>query len=1239
MSYIEVDNENFYKDITSRKEFIENVLNEDTKKTNHYIDELIKDNNRLILNNYQKFITNFINPNTKYNSLLLVHSTGVGKTITSISTAINFINIYKEEIQKKIIGGNAGMVYIIGFTKNIFKRELLNRPEFGIITKEEIENVNTLKKQIAKYNLDRDKMALRDLKIRYSIRLKSKKGNGFFKFIGYKKLVNNIITKIDLSYKLQISEIKTEEELQTYIDKKIIKINYSYIKEFANSLIICDEIHNVYNSLDINNWGMCLKLIFDFFKKTNELRVLLLSATPINNKPVEIISLLELLNSDIKIKKGDIFDKNNNITQKGSEIIKKYITGKISYLKDMNLELYPSKNIIGETIPGIDYLKFIKCHMSDLQFKTYKKTSDEYIQNQSNRNTTTDNKELELLEQTNNVKDIDYENIEYEDILNITNSIRDYKINLESNNRYLNDFVIPDPEDNKYGLFTKQDIIKKISNASRKWKTDNEIDIIKDDKMLYNTVTGNFLAYNNIKKYSTKYYNMLTIVKDIIIGKKGKIFIYHNFVQVSGINFIGEVLKNNGILDINEAPVKFSRCGICYDFKYKHDESKNKSNDHEFQPIRFISISSMSNKNNIEKMIESFNLSSNVNGNEIQIILGSQAIKESYDLKAVQNLIMLHQPVNISTIIQIFGRAIRKNSHAGLLSNQRNVDIYILVSSMPAYIQDKSKSYIYTFEEMKYKYKIGIYQIIKKINNIFIENAIDLDINYNINFPTNAIENKNDLYYIDHVNKSKLLKIDYNNINNNTFSTYYNKEEINTCKYIIKRLFIEYSKIWTYKDLYEHVKNPYFKMQINTKLISENSFIMALDFLTYTKSNVNIINNSEGIKNALVDNLFNDSDKIIYDINHNKNIIVYINKYYILTPLETTNKVQNFYDNINIDVDVLYRDVHHTQINEININDFIKNNNINDYKSIKKYFIKNFTNVDIGDMFNIIYDYDYEFHLTMIQELIEYFFNLYTDSTYPIDVNHDLYNNLLYFYNKFNIIIFANKLDKELMELYSKYIISTKNVTFTVSDDIDTNYNYNNLVSSLEDELNTGPKISFTFYKKAVHESEKYLKNRNKITKIFDYLLPIGHIFDKELKFYNPNKFWFSKLKYNKINLSFVDNTKIIGYLEKINMGFDIVFKVKTNNNNKNVSDKRLIQSGLKCVNIDKPDLFDICKILKIDTSTINDRNTQNNRPRRSSNKKSTICDMIKFELIRLELEERKKKSNIRYFYFYWENI
>ena len=80
------------------------------------------------------------------------------------------------------------------------------------------------------------------------------------------------------------------------------------------------------------------------------------------------------------------------------------------------------------------------------------------------------------------------------------------------------------------------------------------------------------------------------------------------------------------------------------------------------------------------------------------------------------------------------------------------------------------------------------------------------------------------------------------------------------------------------------------------------------------------------------------------------------------------------------------------------------------------------------------------------------------------------------------------------------------------------------------------------------------------------------------------------------------------------------------NNSDKKVKDNRKIQSGLNCLNIDKPDLFLICKKLKIDISKI-------------KNRKNTICDLIKFELIRLELEERKKKSNIRYFYFYWEKM
>ena len=48
-------------------------------------------------------------------------------------------------------------------------------------------------------------------------------------------------------------------------------------------------------------------------------------------------------------------------------------------------------------------------------------------------------------------------------------------------------------------------------------------------------------------------------------------------------------------------------------------------------------------------------------------------------------------------------------------------------------------------------------------------------------------------------------------------------------------------------------------------------------------------------------------------------------------------------------------------------------------------------------MFNIIYEYDNDFHLSMIEEIIEYLFNLYTNSEYPINIHHNLYINLLYF--------------------------------------------------------------------------------------------------------------------------------------------------------------------------------------------------------------------------------------------------
>jgi hypothetical protein len=1157
------------------------------------------------------------------------------------------------------------MVYIIGFTKNVFKKELFSRPEFGIVTTAEVNRLTDLKNKIIKENLESDIQMLKELKIRLSQRLRSRRGNGFFEFIGYRELVNKLLIKKNLDSDIQINDIKTEEELEYYIQQNILKLNVPFLEQFNKSLIICDEIHNVYNSLETNNWGLCLQIIFRYFNKLNTLRVLLLSATPINNNPIEIVSLLNLLNSNIVIKKEEIFDKNNNIIiknnnkQSGYDIIKKYIIGRISYIKDLDIEAYPSKEIYGETIPEISFLKFIRCPMSDLHFKTYldvSKRNEEMLE----ENTVSINKEkgkkkldLDILED-----EIIYSTsfINIKSLLEKFNSIN---INLELNNRYLNDIVFPNPDDNKIGIYKKEELIHKLKNSNQEWKEKYEIDLIKNDKIMKNTVTGNFLLEDNIKKYSTKYFEMLKIIRNIINNDLGKILIYHNFVQVSGINLISEILRINGFLDINELPTKLSRCNICYKFKYMHDESNSELN-HDFAPIRFIMVSSLYTKNIIDKQLDIFNLNINANGKEIRIIIGSRAIKESYDLKAVQNLILLHQPDNISNLIQIFGRSIRKNSHIELPPSKRKVNIYILVSSIPNYYKGitsntknsnkiSNKGYLYSYEEMKYKYKIDIYKIIQNINNIFIENAVDLNINYNINFPpANKISdtnNPNDLYYIKDIDKSKMTKVNYNNINLSTFSAYYYEDEINTCKYLIKRFFIEYSKVWTYDDLLKNIRMPYFKINFNTSLISEYSFIIALDFLVMKKNNLNVIH--ENIKYAktnisnldtsqsniniselLISNLFNNNEKIIIDSNGNYNIIMFINKYYILVPYDEMNNYVNIFDKIVMNNDILYREYEIQTEKKISLNEILKKEiNIDNYDMIKKYFIKKYQDIPIDNILEIIYEFEFKFHLEFIEELIAYFFNLYTDSNVIKHIYHDFYLKLLYFYNKLNIIIFANKLDNELEEIYGKYVISTKIMTFTISDSKQDNYNYNNLIYNLENEyelekINT-PKIYFSFYNKVINESNNYLKVKNK-SKVYDYLLPIGHIFDKKFKFYHPSKYWFTKLLYNNINIKYEDNDLIIGYLEKTNIGFDIIFKLRKPNYKKNIKDQRQIESGINCAFKDKDELIKLCRQLNINIKQMKLR-------------KNTLCEVIKIELIKRELNERKKNSKIKYFYFYWE--
>jgi superfamily II DNA or RNA helicase len=80
--YPDIDDEiNFYNSINNKKEY------SDFKSQNK--------KNYNCIENHQRLLANFINPLTQYNSILIFHNVGLGKTLSAITIAENFKKDYK----------------------------------------------------------------------------------------------------------------------------------------------------------------------------------------------------------------------------------------------------------------------------------------------------------------------------------------------------------------------------------------------------------------------------------------------------------------------------------------------------------------------------------------------------------------------------------------------------------------------------------------------------------------------------------------------------------------------------------------------------------------------------------------------------------------------------------------------------------------------------------------------------------------------------------------------------------------------------------------------------------------------------------------------------------------------------------------------------------------------------------------------------------------------------------------
>jgi hypothetical protein len=220
--------------------------------------------------------------------------------------------------------------------------------------------------------------------------------NQYYQFMGYGELANYIKKKTMVSENMGLSS-REQKELEIQNLRKL----------FNNRLIIIDEVHNI-SAIQSNKQNKKTSaMLMRVCKYAQNMRLLLLSATPMYNSYKEIIWLTNLLNIVDKralVKEEDVFDKEGNfkesrtkedgtVEEGGKELLTRKLTGYVSYVRGENPytfpyriypELFDKENmLIKENYPKIQMnkkeienpIKFMPLYMNKIgeyQEKTYK---------------------------------------------------------------------------------------------------------------------------------------------------------------------------------------------------------------------------------------------------------------------------------------------------------------------------------------------------------------------------------------------------------------------------------------------------------------------------------------------------------------------------------------------------------------------------------------------------------------------------------------------------------------------------------------------------------------------------------------------------------------------------------------------------------------------------------------------------------------------------------------------------
>ena len=874
-SYPSVDDEDYQLKMYEKREIYVNRSGERKKINNYrelkkYRDSVCTDRVKN-LQTHQSGIASIITPDTPYKGVLMFWEPGKGKTCGTIAVTELFKNMvtkYNTKIHILVPGRllkESWKDEIIKCTKETYLKDYSQ--EMGYVAEEDKINA---KKQ-ARNN-----------------------------FSQYYKIMSHVgFTKRVLGQKIidHVKDVESGKMNKQY--KKTLQGDYERditgdkIESLDNTLLVIDEAHHIVN----NDYGLAVKRIIE---NSKNLRILLLTGTPMKNLADDIVELINFLRpSDSQIDRNLIFTsptQNHLMDYKpgGREYLARMVRGYVSYVGGTDLFLYGKSIEMGSVPDKLMFTSVTQCEMEPFQEKIYLET-----------------------------------------VLHNDDPL-DRKSTAVSN------FAFPYFQDGKiigkYGLDGLTALIQNIKTDKlalfEKLKqmgiTGNELITVNEN---LKTIGGDILKINNLKHFSSKFTRCLNILDEMVNERSGLAFVYSNVVKI-GIELFEQVLLYNGYLEYNPNEI--------YDLKddtrhfltgERYIDFKKNLRSGKFLPATFLTVTGGTEEESQipeEKKIiidSVFSNPGNVNGKYIKVILGSKVMTEGITLKNVSEIIILDVPYHLGQIMQINARGMRFCAHNAIATEENpypEIRLHKLIVKVKNSDELTSEGILYQKAEHKYI-------LVKDVERVLQENAIDCAINYNINTFTDgnnyvecippleykALKDKTgfkqcpvacnfqrctyqcsgkkiNLKYYDN-NSKTYKKIKKADLDFTTFTTKMARNEINACKDKIKEMFC-FKYVYHLNDIMDYIKGSLSDEQMD--LFEEFFCFKAIDEFVLTSENE-----------------FNNFHDAIYDKFNVPGYLIYRSKFYIFQPLNQNENVPMYY-RVNYTYDLL---------EELTLNQYFKN--------------------------------------------------------------------------------------------------------------------------------------------------------------------------------------------------------------------------------------------------------------------------------------------------------------------------